>query len=126
MKLTLVCMTAIVSQYIYQVLFFVPALSGGKQPSWKEKEGQGEKKWQALPEWASDDAVTISSVGSFDSSGTFTAHKVYVHTCGCGIGCMVLEQSVYTCCLDICMHALVVRLCVPGVELGSVPMPCAT
>lgn len=55
--------------------------SVGKQPSspWKEKEqqsGGSEKKWQALPEWANDDAVTSSSVGSFDSSGNFTTQKV--------------------------------------------------
>ena len=52
----------------------------GKQPprAWRDKElqktDQQPQKWNSpLPEWASDDSVTSTTVGSFDSSGNFTA-----------------------------------------------------
>ena len=55
---------------------FMSVSGPGKQPpsarAWKDKDSSSQK-WQALPEWASDDSVTSSSVGTFDSSGNFTS-----------------------------------------------------
>ena len=51
----------------------LPPLAGpGKQPprAWRDKEPS---KTDPLPEWASDDSVTSTTVGTFDSSGNFTA-----------------------------------------------------
>lgn len=66
----------------YVRLFLSPVV--GKQPprAWREKEpprteqpkADQPHKWNSpLPEWASDDSVTSSTVGTFDSSGNFTA-----------------------------------------------------
>ena len=40
-----------------------------------------QQKWNnsPLPEWASDDSVTSTTVGTFDSSGNFTASAEKVH-----------------------------------------------
>ena len=65
-------------------------LTTGKQPprAWGRDKEQlkpdQQKQWNSpLPEWASDDSVTSTTVGTFDSSGNFTAtaEKVqfYVH-----------------------------------------------
>lgn len=46
----------------------------------QQQQAQQQQKWNnsPLPEWASDDSVTSTAVGTFDSSGNFTtsAEKV--------------------------------------------------
>lgn len=44
----------------------------GKDPPSSSSGGQQPSKWQALPEWASEDA-SGGGVGSFDASGNFTS-----------------------------------------------------
>ena len=41
----------------------------------QHQQAQQQHKWNnsPLPEWASDDSVTSTTVGTFDSSGNFTA-----------------------------------------------------
>ena len=56
---------------------------------WREGSGWKEQRWQALPEWATDESTsdgggkekgkehkTGSAVGSFDTSGNFTMSEV--------------------------------------------------
>ena len=63
-------------------------LTGKQAPrAWREKDQpktEQPQKWNSpLPEWASDDSVTSTTVGTFDSSGNFTAsaEKVKLIVC---------------------------------------------
>ena len=50
-------------------------------PKTDPQQQQVQQKWNnsPLPEWASDDSVTSTTVGTFDSSGNFTASAEKVH-----------------------------------------------
>ena len=46
----------------------------GKDPAPSSSHPTGAGKWQALPEWASDETIaSTGGLGTFDSSGNFTS-----------------------------------------------------